>query len=76
MTHLGVWAAIDALAANCGKSRSGMAKACGMDATTFNPSKRFDKYGKPRWPSSQTMSKVIKFANVTGEEFGKLASQE
>ena len=40
MKHEDVWRAIDTLAAENGLSASGLAKRSGLDATTFNPSKR------------------------------------
>ena len=41
-THSAVWGAIDIVAKNKQMSRSGLARFCGLDATTFNVSKRFE----------------------------------
>ena len=71
MTHSHVWAAIDKIAAQMGLSSSGLAKACGLDPTAFNKSKRISKYGKPHWPSGNTLSKIAEFAKLSPEEFGK-----
>ncbi len=76
MTHDDIWAAIDNLAKKLGKSCSGLAKNCGLDSTTFNPSKRHDKYGKPRWPSSQTLSKVLHTTGISEAEFFSLGHTE
>lgn len=76
MTHYSIWTAIDALAQLRGKSCSGLAKECGLDSTTFNPSKRHDKYGKPRWPSSQTISKILKKYGMSEADFFRLGKQE
>lgn len=57
MTHHNIWAAVDKIADKMGLSISGLAKACGMDPTAFNKSKRTSKYGKPHWPSGNTLSK-------------------
>ena len=46
LTHKQIWAAIDALAARYGMSPSGLARKSGLDATTFNPSKRTAEDGK------------------------------
>ena len=46
MTHNGIWAAVDKIAAKQGLSCSGLARACGMDPTAFNKSKRISKH----WP--------------------------
>lgn len=47
MTHKHIWAAIDKIALKMGMTCSGLARACGMDPTAFNKSKRISKYGKP-----------------------------
>ncbi len=65
MTHSGMWHAIDRLAALMGLSCSGLAKACGLDPTTFNKSKRWSRDGKPRWLSMNTIAKVIAVASAT-----------
>ena len=72
MTHAGVWAAIDKIADQMGKSRSGLAKYCGLDATAFNQSKRWTPYGKPRWPSTHTLAKVISSCGMSDDEFFRL----
>lgn len=63
--------AIDQIAVQKGLSCSGLAKACGLDPTAFNKSKRVSKYGKPHWPSGNTLSKVAAFAKLSPEEFGR-----
>lgn len=62
--HDSVWAAIDALAARHGLSSSGLAKQAGLDPTAFNPSKRHGHDGRPRWPSTESIAKVLA---ATGE---------
>src|ERR1700712_5326117 len=46
LTHPQIWAAIDALAASHGMSPSGLARRAGLDATTFNKSKRSSSGGR------------------------------
>ena len=75
MNHATIWAAIDRVAIRLRMTRSGLARHCGMDATAFNKSKRFDKYGKPHWPSCITVSKVMLFAHLSPEEFGRIISE-
>lgn len=75
MTHSSLWTAIDKLAQQYGKSCSALAKECGLDSTTFNRSKRTDKYGKPRWLSSHTISKILEKYNLTEAEFFRLGEQ-
>ncbi|MCQ2599244.1 MAG: hypothetical protein MJ187_02585 [Alphaproteobacteria bacterium] len=74
MTNSGIWYAIDCLAAKLGKSCSALAKECGLDSTIFNKSKRFDKYGKPHWPSCHTISKLLDVTGVSEADFFKLAA--
>ncbi len=59
MTHARVWAAIDKLAAHRGLSISGLARAAGLDPTSFNKSKRFTPAGRPRWPGTESLSRVL-----------------
>lgn len=62
--HESVWGAIDALAARHGLSPSGLAKQAGLDPTAFNRSKRHGHDGRPRWPSTESIAKVLA---ATGE---------
>ncbi len=59
LSHARIWAAIDALAARHGMSVSGLAKAAGLDPTTFNKSKRLAGDGRPRWPSTESIAKGL-----------------
>jgi phage repressor protein C with HTH and peptisase S24 domain len=63
-SHESVWGAIDALATRYGLSPSGLAKRAGLDPTAFNRSKRFGGDGRPRWPSTESIAKVLA---ATGE---------
>lgn len=67
--HQDIWRAIDLLAESHGLSPSGLAKAAGLDPTSFNPSKRATTDGRARWPSTETLAKVFQ---VTGEDFDSL----
>ncbi len=57
--HERLWAAIDAIAARHGLSPSGLARRAGLDATAFNRSKRFTADGRPRWPSTESIAKIL-----------------
>jgi phage repressor protein C with HTH and peptisase S24 domain len=59
MRHDDIWRAIDALAAEHGLTASGLARKAGLDPTTFNRSKRITAAGKPRWPSTESVAKVL-----------------
>jgi phage repressor protein C with HTH and peptisase S24 domain len=64
MTHEEVWMAIEKFANEHGMSCSGLAKCSGLDATTFNKSKRWSKCGQPRWPSSNSIAKILSATNT------------
>jgi phage repressor protein C with HTH and peptisase S24 domain len=74
MRHEDIWRAIDTLAAERGLSASGLARRAGLDATTFNPSKRATADGRARWPSTESVSKVLEATDATLEEFATLVS--
>ncbi|MEI2384226.1 helix-turn-helix transcriptional regulator [Breoghania sp. JC706] len=67
LSHDRVWAAIDTLAKINGMSPSGLARRAGLDPTTFNRSKRVAGDGRPRWPSTESISKVLE---ATGTAIG------
>lgn len=73
-THTEIWTALDRLAENLSISRSGLARKAGLDPTSFNPSKRYSANGKPRWPSTESLSKVLSVVSVSFEDFAALAS--
>lgn len=64
-THDQIWAGIDRLAESLGYSTSGLAKKAGLDPTTFNKSKRFSSDGKERWPTTESINKVLAVAGAT-----------
>jgi phage repressor protein C with HTH and peptisase S24 domain len=64
LKHGDVWKAIDRLAAKHGLSASGLARRAGLDPTSFNKSKRATREGKPRWPTTESVAKVL---SATGE---------
>jgi len=59
MRHDDIWRAIDTLAAEHGLSPSGLARTAGLDPTSFNLSKRRSTDGKFRWPSTQSLAKIL-----------------
>jgi phage repressor protein C with HTH and peptisase S24 domain len=67
ISHDTIWLAIDRLAENAALSTSGLARKAGLDPTAFNRSKRISPEGKPRWPSTESISKVLM---VTGASMG------
>jgi phage repressor protein C with HTH and peptisase S24 domain len=69
--HGDIWRAIDALAAERGLSASGLARRAGLDPTTFNKSKRITRDGRPRWPSTESIAKILE---ATGAGLGEFTS--
>ncbi|HEY0900874.1 MAG TPA: helix-turn-helix transcriptional regulator [Micavibrio sp.] len=68
-THDDMWAAIDRLAEGHGYSPSGLAKKAGLDPTTFNKSKRVSNDGKPRWPSTESIAKILAVTGTPMADF-------
>ena len=74
-THEDLWNAIEILARNNNMTCSGLARASGLDPTTFNKSKRASKYGQPRWLSMETIAKVLSATNTTPDDFANMFPQ-
>ncbi len=74
VTHLQIWRALDALATRHGTSPSGLAKLAGLDPTTFNKSKRGTANGKLRWPSTESLAKVLAATGASLEDFVALTA--
>jgi phage repressor protein C with HTH and peptisase S24 domain len=70
-THAQIWAAIDAIAETQGMSASALAISAGLDATALSRSKRVGRDGRARWPSTETLSKIL---TVAGMELRALAA--
>jgi Predicted transcriptional regulator len=76
LSHERIWAAIDALAERNGLTPSGLARRAGLDPTAFNKSKRRGHDGRDRWPSTESVSKVLQATNATLDEFLGLVQGE
>lgn len=74
LSHTEIWTAIDALAKRFDMSPSAMAKMAGLDPTSFNRSKRTssDAEARPRWPSTESLAKVLEATGVGFSEFAAL----
>lgn len=71
MTHNSIWFAIERFAAEHNLSCSGLAKNSGLDPTAFNKSKRWSREGQPRWPSTQSIAKILSATNCNISDFAK-----
>ena len=72
MRHGDVWKGIDLLAEKNGLSASGLARLAGLDPTSFNPSKRQAKDGRPRWPSSESIARALEAVGAGMDDFAAL----
>ena len=56
-------------------SPSGLALRAGLDATAFNPSKRFGAGDppRPRWPSTESLTRILEATGVSLADFAALA---
>lgn len=72
LSHKQVWNAIDTIAERYGYSASGLAKKSGLDPTSFNPSKRNGPDGRPRWPTMESISRLLQASGASVEEFSDL----
>lgn len=73
-SHDGIWAAIDRVAQHCDLSPSALARRAGLDPTTFNRSKRFSADGRPRWPSTESIAKLLDAGGLPLEQFAAMVS--
>lgn len=76
MTHAAIWAAIDRLARAHGLTASGLARRAGLDATAFNRSKRLSHHGKPRWPSTESLAKILEATGTSLTGFAAYVDED
>ncbi|MTI18794.1 helix-turn-helix transcriptional regulator [Rhodobacteraceae bacterium RKSG542] len=75
LSHEAIWQGIDEVARRNQLSPSGLAKLAGLDTTSFNKSKRITADGRKRWPSTESLSKVLDVTGTTLAQFLGLCSQ-
>lgn len=75
LSHAKIWKAVDNLARREGLSPSGLAKRAGLDATSFNPSKRHGPGDppRPRWPSTESLTRILEVTRTSLGQFAALA---
>lgn len=78
LSHAKLWKALDNLARREGLSPSALARRAGLDATAFNPSKRFGpgEPARPRWPSTESLTAVLQATGVSLAQFATLAEDD
>lgn len=72
LSHERIWSALDALAESYQLSPSGLARRAGLDPTSFNKSKRKSADGRTRWPSTESIAKVLAATGASLDEFTDL----
>ncbi|MDE2362280.1 MAG: helix-turn-helix transcriptional regulator [Hyphomicrobiales bacterium] len=72
LTHAQVWTAIDNLAERYDMTPSGLARKAGLDPTTFNKSKRKSPDGRLRWPSTESIAKILDATGASVDLFMSL----
>jgi hypothetical protein len=74
--HQQTWDALAAIAERCGMSLSGLSQRAGLDPTSFNPSKRHGPGGRKRWPSMETLSRVLAVAGMDMRSFAEILEDQ
>lgn len=69
LSHGQIWSAIDGLAERHDLTPSGLARRAGLDPTSFNKSKRLSSDGRLRWPSTESIAKVLEATGASMEQF-------
>ena len=76
LSHSNIWAAIDALAHSLNLTASGLARRANLDPTTFNPSKRKAADGRLRWPSTESIAKLLQATQTPLHHFIDLMTEQ
>ncbi|MCM2291461.1 helix-turn-helix transcriptional regulator [Allorhizobium sp. BGMRC 0089] len=71
-SHETIWSAIDRLAEQHHLTPSGLARRAGLDPTAFNKSKRVGPDGRMRWPSTESIAKVLEATGASIDQFVSL----
>ncbi len=72
LSHSHIWSAIEALASRNNLSPSGLARLAGLDPTSFNKSKRQAADGRLRWPSTESLAKIMQATGTSFDDFARL----
>ncbi|AHA27455.1 S24 family peptidase [Candidatus Liberibacter americanus] len=68
-SHEKIWESIDRIANRHNLTPSGLARKAGLDPTSFNKSKRLGIDGRNRWPSTESIAKILEATNETIHQF-------
>lgn len=76
LSHEQIWSAIDHLAQRNNLTASGLAKRAGLDATSFNRSKRISPDGRKRWPSTESVAKILAATGASLDDFLRMVGSQ
>lgn len=76
LSHETIWNAIDRLAEQYHLTPSGLARKAGLDPTSFNKSKRVGPDGRMRWPSTESIAKVLEATGARIDQFVTLIGND
>jgi phage repressor protein C with HTH and peptisase S24 domain len=76
LSHDTIWMAIDTLAERNRMTASGLARKAGLDPTSFNKSKRLGPDGRLRWPSTESIAKVLEATGASLDQFVSYLPQD
>jgi phage repressor protein C with HTH and peptisase S24 domain len=74
LSHDEIWNAIDVLAGRNKLTPSGLARKAGLDPTSFNKSKRIASDGRQRWPSTESIAKILEATGSSLDMFFGIAN--
>ena len=75
LTHAQIWGALDRLAARAGLSASGLAKKAGPRSDHLQQVQAHHPDGRPRWPSTESVSKSLAATGCSVEAFVQLIDE-
>jgi phage repressor protein C with HTH and peptisase S24 domain len=69
LSHERIWSALDALAERHGLTASGLARRAGLDPTAINKTNPCGADGRDRWPSTESLAKVLDATGSSLDDF-------
>lgn len=66
------WESLEKIAEREGIALSTLARQAGLDKTSMLPSKRYNLNGAMKWPSTETIGRVLNSLNISVQEYGAI----
>ena len=70
--HASIWTGIEQLALRYRVSLARLAQIAGLNPTAFNSSKRIAPNGRPRWPSTESVSRALEAVGCSFVDFAMM----